>query len=250
MTSPDSIRATGGTSARSSSRAAVSRDAPLLAFDRALLAEKQARRRSCAPLKKATTGFATAEAAYPTRWRGVECLPRYPYVSNVTFEDWRQLSDEERRDVAATWNPYAGEGNEIVAAAAERLRSKLTGDIEVHHGVYHGGDWIIRVTVPFVFDRRSLPESFLGIRVMHFSLDLPPEFRVRDSRAEYVWAPERYELFVDRAAQEIRGKLGRADMSREEMLDALCGMNFEAHKARCRQGEKDGKIPPFRGLAS
>jgi hypothetical protein len=87
----------------------------------------------------------------------------------------------------------------------------------------------------------------LGIAVRHFTKYLPPEFHVRDSRAEYVWAPERYECFVDRAAEEIRTKLGRPAMDRKEMLDALCGDDFEAFTRRCRQWEKDGKIPPYRG---
>jgi hypothetical protein len=136
---------------------------------------------------------------------------------------------------------------DIVSAAADRFRMQFApqSDVEVRHGVYHGGDWIIGVTVPMVFDKRSLPETFLGITVRQFTKDLPPEFQVRDPRAEYVWAPERYELFVDRAAAEIREKLGRPDTTRKEMLDALCGEDFDAFTARCRQWENEGKIPSF-----
>ena len=85
-----------------------------------------------------------------------------PTVCRVTFEEWLRLSDEQRREVASKWNPYAGEGDDIVAAAAERFRQRFASSsgVEVRHGVYHGGEWIIGVTVPLVFDNRGMPESF------------------------------------------------------------------------------------------
>jgi hypothetical protein len=75
----------------------------------------------------------------------------------VTFDEWLRLSDDQRREVASKWNPYAGEGEEIVAAAAERFGQRFASDagVKVRHGVYHGGDWTIGVTVPFVFDDGS-----------------------------------------------------------------------------------------------
>ncbi len=170
----------------------------------------------------------------------------------MTFDEWLRISDEQRREVVAKWNSYGGEGDEIVAASAELFRTQLgpNGDVEVRHGVYHGGEWIIGVTVPFVFDKRRIPDSFLSITVRRFTKDLPPEFQVRDAGAEYVWAPERYELFVDRAAEEVRTKLGQPTMDRHEMLNALCGEDFDEFTARCRQWEKEGKIPSYRGHGS
>jgi hypothetical protein len=165
----------------------------------------------------------------------------------VTFDEWLQLPESERREIAGKWSGYRNEGGDIVKAAAEHLARQFAGEgVGVDHGVYHCGDWIIAVRAPFVFDNRRVPQFYLGICVRRFGMDLPAEFRIGDPRSEYVWAPERYEAFVDRAADEIRSKLGRPDMSRKDMLDALCGDDFDEFTARCRQWEREGKIPTYR----
>jgi hypothetical protein len=46
----------------------------------------------------------------------------------VTFEDWLRLSDEQRREVSNKWNPYACEGDEIVAACIRKLVLELARD--------------------------------------------------------------------------------------------------------------------------
>jgi hypothetical protein len=89
---------------------------------------------------------------------------------------------------------------------------------------------------PFVFDRRLLPTSHLGIGVRALiGGELPPEFQDGQRRYGYVWAPPHYEQFVDRCAEEIRRQLGRPDMS----------MPFEQFRELCRQSVRDGRIAPF-----
>jgi hypothetical protein len=85
-----------------------------------------------------------------------------------TFAEWLALSDAERRNEASRWNAYAGEGHEIVTEVTEDFRVKygaIPGVDVTGLGIYHGGDWVIGVTHPFVFDRRLLPTSHLGIGV-------------------------------------------------------------------------------------
>lgn len=103
---------------------------------------------------------------------------------------------------------------------------------------------VIKISKPFVFDNREVPHKFEGIKLQkRISGDLPEEFKTEKER--FIWAPDRYEKFVDRCADEIRVALGDEELSREEMLDAVCGGDFEAHKEKCQLWVKEGRIPPL-----
>ena len=103
---------------------------------------------------------------------------------------------------------------------------------------------VIKVSKPFIFDNREIPDKFEGIKLQkRISGDLPEEFKTDKER--FIWAPYRYELFVDRCAEEIRNSLGYEVMTREEMLDAVCGGNFDAHVTKVTQWAKEGRIPPL-----
>ena len=104
---------------------------------------------------------------------------------------------------------------------------------------------VIAVSVPFVFDQRNLPKKFMGlhVRVGTTENSLPPEFQNLDRDKEYIWAYQRFELYVDRHADTIRKTLDNPAMTREEMLDALCFGDFNKHKERCMKLEAEGVIP-------
>ncbi len=111
---------------------------------------------------------------------------------------------------------------------------------------------VIDVSRPLVFDNRLLPKSFEGLEVKAvIHGDLPVEFKVDRTvpdwqKKEYIWAPERFEHFVDRCAVEIKKQLGNANMSREEMLSALCFGDYQAHKDKTDQLVLEGKLPVYR----
>jgi hypothetical protein len=172
-------------------------------------------------------------------------------VSSVlpTFAEWLALSDGEQVEIQSRWNPYGGEGQELVSDIAADFRAKYghIPGVEVDGpGVYHGGDWVIAVRHPFIFDRRTLPARHLGITV-HTSLppELPAEFREGTRKHSYVWAPPHYEQFVDRCAEQIRTELRRPDISRDEMLSALVGIPFAQFVELCRGGVREGRMEPF-----
>lgn len=110
----------------------------------------------------------------------------------------------------------------------------------------------IDISRPFMFDCRALPKKYEGLTVKaRISGQLPEEFQVDRSREDwhkfdYIWAPERFEKFVDRSLDLIRENLQLPEMTREEALDALCFGNFEDHVTRCQQLIKDGKIPAYK----
>src|SRR6188508_1946860 len=71
---------------------------------------------------------------------------------------------------------------------------------------------VIDISRPLVFDNRALPRTFEGLDVKSvIHGDLPQEFVINRSnpdwsKREYIWAPERFENFVDRCGDEIRKK--------------------------------------------
>jgi hypothetical protein len=145
-----------------------------------------------------------------------------------TFAEWLELPDAERTKIRDSWNPYGGEGRELISEVSEHLRLELSHlPLEFSGpGVYHGGQWVIAIRRPFIIDKRELPQYYLGIMVHYSQLgELPPEFEAGRTN-EYVWAPEHYERFVDRAGEEIRRTLGKPNLTRDEMLEALTGMPF------------------------
>jgi len=103
---------------------------------------------------------------------------------------------------------------------------------------------VIKVSKPFIFDNREIPEKFEGIKLQkRISGELPKEFKVEKER--FIWAPDRYEKFVDRCGDEIKDALGDDSLTREDMLDAVCGGNFQAHITKVTAWAKEGRIPPL-----
>ena len=108
---------------------------------------------------------------------------------------------------------------------------------------------VIMISKPFIFDNRQLPKTSEGLDIKaKIEGGLPKEFLVKKDavKKEYVWAPIKFEKYVDRCTEEIRKQFGNPLMSRQEMLDALAFGNFEEHKRKSIQMMKDGKIPPFK----
>ena len=86
----------------------------------------------------------------------------------LSFQDWLKLTDKERARVQRSWNPYAGEGEPIVRAAHRQFKKKFGGSRDItniSYGVYHGGDWVISVTLKVGY-RVAIPKMFLGIWVV------------------------------------------------------------------------------------
>ncbi|MCU0361244.1 MAG: hypothetical protein MUF75_11105 [Bacteroidia bacterium] len=108
---------------------------------------------------------------------------------------------------------------------------------------------VIMVSKPFMFDNRQLPKTYEGLDIKaKIEGTLPKEFAFKkdSNKKEYVWAPIKFEKYVDRCSEEIRKEFGNPGMSRNEMLDALAFGNFEEHKKKSLQLMKEGKIPPFK----
>ena len=110
---------------------------------------------------------------------------------------------------------------------------------------------VIDISRPLIFDNRLLPKSFEGLEVKAIIHgDLPTEFKIDRTKPdwqkkEYIWSPERFENFVDRCGPEIKKQLGNLNMTRDEMLSALCFGDYEAHKKKTEILVLEGKVPSF-----
>ena len=110
---------------------------------------------------------------------------------------------------------------------------------------------VIEISRPLIFDSRMIPDRFEGLKIKRrIHGNLPEEFQIdRDAidwhKREYIWAPERFEKFTDRCFNEIKKELNDPDISSEEVLDALCFGDFQAHKEKCQRLIEQGKIPPY-----
>lgn len=112
---------------------------------------------------------------------------------------------------------------------------------------------VIKISRPLIFDNRLIPKRFEGLDVktnIKLSVDMPAEFDVDRSqpdwhKKQYIWAPERFEKYVDRCEKEIKDLLNSPQITKPEILDALCFGNFEEHKQKSIQLIKEGKLPAY-----
>lgn len=110
---------------------------------------------------------------------------------------------------------------------------------------------VIQIVRPLIFDNRQIPRSFEGLEIKSvIQGDLPKEFNVNRTRPdwhkyEYIWAPERFEKFVDRCSEEIKVAFNDPSMSRKQMLSALCFGDFDAHKQKVELLVREGKLPAY-----
>jgi len=105
---------------------------------------------------------------------------------------------------------------------------------------------VIMISKPFLFDNRQLPKSYEGLDIKSkIEGGLPEEFKIEKEaiKKDYLWAPVKFEKFVDRCSEEIKKQFGNPNMSRAEMLDALAFGNFEDHKKKTLILIQEGKIP-------
>jgi hypothetical protein len=109
----------------------------------------------------------------------------------------------------------------------------------------------ISVSKPFIFDNRSIPKKFEGLQVKKRIVgEMPKEFQIDRTqpdwhKRDYIWAPERFEMFVDRCLPEITQQLSLPDMTKEEALDAICFGSFEEHARNVKRLIREGKVPAF-----
>ena len=108
---------------------------------------------------------------------------------------------------------------------------------------------VIMISKPFLFDNRQLPKTYEGLDIKSkIEGGLPEEFTPSKNATEkeYLWAPLKFEKYVDRCGEEIKKQFNNPNMSRIEMLDAIAFGNFEEHKRKAILLMQEGKVPAFK----
>lgn len=108
---------------------------------------------------------------------------------------------------------------------------------------------VIMISKPFLFDNRLLPKTYEGLDIKSkIEGGLPEEFKIEKEviKKDYLWAPMKFEKFVDRCSEDIKKQFNNPNMSRAEMLDALAFGSFEDHKKKTLALMQEGKIPTFK----
>lgn len=108
---------------------------------------------------------------------------------------------------------------------------------------------VIMISKPFLFDNRLLPKTYEGLDIKSkIEGGLPEEFKIEKEaiKKDYLWAPFKFEQYVDRCSADIKKQFNNPDMSRTEMLDALAFGSFEEHKKKTLTLMQEGKIPTFK----
>ena len=108
---------------------------------------------------------------------------------------------------------------------------------------------VIMISKPFLFDNRLLPKTYEGLDIKSkIEGGLPEEFKIEKEviKKDYLWAPIKFEKFVDRCSEDIKKQFNNPNMSRTEMLDALAFGSFEDHKKKTLALMQEGKIPTFK----
>ncbi len=171
----------------------------------------------------------------------------------LSIDEWLKMSDKERYSIHLSWDTDKKEGEDIVVQVLDIFEEALgdTPSLDIN-GLFAqpSGTWAIEVEHPFIFDRHKykIPGMFLGVEIKEKITDstLPDEFLVEDHNTEYIWAPERFNAYVDRCEDKIRQELGNPDLSHDDILDILCPTgDFLNWMAQCRQWEKEGIIPRY-----
>ncbi len=154
---------------------------------------------------------------------GPESLARVEAINVADLESWtRRTPGEQHARLAG--NSEREEAQPLIKCIVDDFR-RAHGHIEglvvtEEPGIYHGGEWVIDVTHPFILDRRTLPREHLGVRVHAGSqLPLPPEFANQHHPDGYAWSLPNYERFVDRGANDSSATGQSHDESRR---DASC----------------------------
>ena len=95
-------------------------------------------------------------------------------MSEVTFEDWLERSDEEREQASQSWNLGGGEGRELANKAADLLKNECVYNLREVDTAECNGEWCIQAYME-TFDYENLKdretEKFLGFRISFHNIE-------------------------------------------------------------------------------
>lgn len=86
------------------------------------------------------------------------------------FKKWLSLPEKEKKRVIRSLDVYSGQGTHLVHQIYKKFKkeySNLSDVIDVDCGIYHGGNYIIGVTL-YATSRLKLPSHYEGVTIQLF----------------------------------------------------------------------------------
>lgn len=114
---------------------------------------------------------------------------------NITLEYWLKNSDKERRIISSKWDVYKNDGAEIIRVVCDKFKEEYAGNKyikDIHSGVYHGGDWVIGVTIQWRGRNKiKLPKIYKGFAVQISYDGVPLVFMKKQAKEQFkIWFKE------------------------------------------------------------
>lgn len=95
-------------------------------------------------------------------------------MGKVVFEDWLEMSDDEREQACQSWNLSTGEGKELAAKAADLLKRECVYNLLEIDTAENDGEWRIQAYMD-AFDYEKLKdretEKFLGFSISFHNIE-------------------------------------------------------------------------------
>jgi len=158
----------------------------------------------------------------------------------LTFKQWLKLSPEEQKKIYESWDKYKGEGEEIIKEVCKLFKEKFKryrDVVNVSYGVYHGGDWIISVSLR-VGHNVKVPDTFYGIRVvkLYDGLNARLKYRLTHKYKNNITN------FVNTEIEEFRKcfKFKNAPYEKEWLIEFV-----KMHTGRYKRGKRQRPIDTF-----
>lgn len=141
-------------------------------------------------------------------------------MADITPQEWFNLSDDKRALISSKWNVYKGEGLEIIKAVYGRFEHEFQDNRDIKNinfGVYHGGNWVIGVTVKWSGkDKIRLPDTYYGFVIQTLYDEAPiDEMRKRAKYQFEIWFKEIKEKYN----AEIKNQKEFKDMPEEKFYE-------------------------------
>ncbi len=141
-------------------------------------------------------------------------------------DKWFDLSSEEKKTIMSRWNVYRGDGEDIIKKVLvlfknEFKRSKYIRNIG--YSIYHGGDWIIDITLPWKHKRKiKLPGHYHGFAVHVFYNSIPAQELEKMAKNHFeIWMKNIDSNFLNR----IKSVFGFQNLTDVEIIRVLWTMD-------------------------
>jgi hypothetical protein len=90
--------------------------------------------------------------------------------NSISYQQWLSYNDQDRENLAATWNAYDGEGFDFaIMALARFVNSSNLPLVQANVGIYHGGTYLLKAVLREDVDRDQvgiISPRFEGFQLM------------------------------------------------------------------------------------